>query len=204
MTTSGRAQKSPGRRPAEADTTSGAVQSPDTAVTGGKPGEGPLADGLSAVPDDPQQLRQEIERTREQLGETVEQLAAKADVKSRAQSRAAEVSERVKSKTGQAQNRVAAGAHSVRSQLAAKTATTRQRAMSASGAGKDQLQNRTAAVVAPVWEAAPEPLRRSVARGANTARQQRVPLAVAAGVVLAGYLAIRWWGKRRSSCGTSR
>jgi hypothetical protein len=196
MTTSGGARKPAGRRAAEADTTRGAVQSPYTAAADSAPGKGPLAGALSAAPDDPQQLEQEIERTRGQLGETVEQLAAKADVKGRARAKAAEVSERVKSKTSQAQNEAAAGAESVRSQLVAKTAAARQKAMSAGGAGKGQLQGRTAAVVTPVWEAAPEPLRRSVARGASTARQHRVPLAVAAGVVIAGYLAIRWWGRR--------
>jgi ABC-type transporter Mla subunit MlaD len=195
VTTSGRARKPAGRRPAEPDTTRSAAQSAGTADDDTQ-GKGPLSGGLPAAPDDVQQLEQEIERTREQLGETVEQLAAKADVKSRARAKAAEVSERVKSKTSQAQNEAAARAESVRSQLAAKTAAARQKAMSAGGAGKDQLQDRTAAVVTPVWEAAPEPLRRSVARGASAARQHRVPLAVAAGVVIAGYLAIRWWGKR--------
>lgn len=196
MTTSGRARKPAVRRAAEADTTRGAVQSPDTAAADCAPEKGPLAGALSAAPDDPQQLEQEIELTREQLGETVEQLAAKADVKGRVRAKAAEVSDRVKSTTSQAQNEAAARAESARSQLAAKTAAARQKAMSAGGAGKDQLQGRTAAVVTPVWEAAPEPVRRSVARGASAARQHRVPLAVAAGVVLAGYLAIRWWGKR--------
>jgi hypothetical protein len=75
-------------------------------------------------------------------------------------------------------------------------AAARHKAASASGAGKDQLQSRAAAVSTPVWGAAPEPLRRSVARGASAARQHRGLLAVAAGVVIAGYLAIRWWGKR--------
>ncbi|HEX9065409.1 MAG TPA: DUF3618 domain-containing protein [Streptosporangiaceae bacterium] len=42
----------------------------------------------AAAPDDEDALRQEIERTREQLGETVGQLAAKADVKARTQARA--------------------------------------------------------------------------------------------------------------------
>jgi ABC-type transporter Mla subunit MlaD len=196
MTTSGRARKPPGQGPAEADTTPGAVQSPDTAVTGGKPGKGPLADGLSAAPDDPQQLKQEIERTREQLGETVEQLAAKADVKSRAQTRAAEVSRRVKTKASQAQQQAVAQAGNVRGQLADKTAAARHKAVSAGGAGKDQLQSRVAVMGTPVWEAAPEPLQRSVARGVSTAKQHRVLLAVAAGVVIAGYLAIRRWGKR--------
>ncbi len=194
MTTSGGARKPAGRRPAEAETTPGAAQSAGMAEDDTQ-GKGAPGGGLPA-PNDVQQLEQEIERTREQLGETVEQLVAKADVKGRARAKAAEVSERVKSKTSQAQNEVAAGAESARSQFAAKSAAARQKAMSAVGAGKDQLHGRTAAVAAPVWEAAPVSLRRSVARGASTARQHRVPLAVAAGVVIAGYLAIRWWGKR--------
>ncbi len=43
------------------------------------------------APDDAQELQQQIERTREELGETVELLAAKADVKNRARAQAAEV-----------------------------------------------------------------------------------------------------------------
>jgi hypothetical protein len=41
------------------------------------------------------ELRQEIEHTRQQLGETVDQLAAKTDVKARARARAAEISAQV-------------------------------------------------------------------------------------------------------------
>lgn len=43
-----------------------------------------------------EQLRQEIEHGRQQLGETVEALAAKADVKARARAWAAEMADRVK------------------------------------------------------------------------------------------------------------
>ena len=43
------------------------------------------------VSGDAQQLREEIERTRDDLGTTVEQLVARADVKGRAQARAAEL-----------------------------------------------------------------------------------------------------------------
>jgi uncharacterized protein YjbJ (UPF0337 family) len=46
-------------------------------------------------------LASEIERTRQELGETVEALAAKADVKARAQRRAAELAGNVRG-TGQA------------------------------------------------------------------------------------------------------
>jgi hypothetical protein len=58
----------------------------------------------SEQPDSPQQLREEIEQTREHLGETVDQLAAKVDVKSRAQARTAELAGQV---TRQARNAVA-------------------------------------------------------------------------------------------------
>jgi hypothetical protein len=48
-----------------------------------------------AVPDDLQHLKEEIERTREHLGETVQQLAAKTDVKAIARTKTAELTERV-------------------------------------------------------------------------------------------------------------
>ena len=41
------------------------------------------------VPESEQELRQEIEQTRERLGDTVELLVAKTDIKGRAQARAA-------------------------------------------------------------------------------------------------------------------
>ena len=55
---------------------------------------------------------------------------------------------------------------------------------------------RAAAAGTPVWQASPEPVRQAVAKGASSARQRRAPLAVAAGVLIVGYLAIRWWRKR--------
>jgi ABC-type transporter Mla subunit MlaD len=195
MTTSGRAKNPPGRRPAAPATTRGAVQPPDTAADDTSE-KGPLAGTLSAAPDDPRQLEQEIERTREQLGETVEQLAAKADVKSRAQAKAAEVSRRVKATASQAQQGAAAQAGNVRGQLADRTAAARHNAASAGGAGKDQLRSRVAAVGTPLWDATPESLRQAAAKGAGSARERRGPLAIAAGALIAGYLVIRWWRKR--------
>jgi LPXTG-motif cell wall-anchored protein len=46
--------------------------------------------------DEAQALREEIEQTREHLGDTVEQLAAKADVKKQARAEAARLGERVR------------------------------------------------------------------------------------------------------------
>ena len=40
---------------------------------------------MTTSPDDQQELEKEIEQTREQLGQTVEALAARVDVKARAQ-----------------------------------------------------------------------------------------------------------------------
>lgn len=57
-------------------------------------------------PDNPQQLAKEIERTRARLGETVEALAAKADVKARAQDKARQVTTRAKAKASQASRQI--------------------------------------------------------------------------------------------------
>ena len=43
-----------------------------------------------------EELRHEIEQTRQRLGETVDELAAKADLKARARAKAVEVSGRVR------------------------------------------------------------------------------------------------------------
>jgi len=63
--------------------------------------------------DEARQLKEEIERTREQLGETVGELAARLDVKSRVAAQAAEL-------TGRARN----AAVKVREQAAATRAKT--------------------------------------------------------------------------------
>ena len=69
-------------------------------------GEAPAGGAAAAPPDNPEELKQEIERTRAQLGETVEALAAKADVKGRAQRRATEVSRRLRGKARYGARRV--------------------------------------------------------------------------------------------------
>jgi len=51
-------------------------------------------------------IQQEIERTRERLGETVDELAAKADVKARARAKAAEVTARAHKRATEVSGRV--------------------------------------------------------------------------------------------------
>jgi hypothetical protein len=112
-----------------------------------------------AGPENADTLRLDIERTREQLGDTVEQLVVKADVKAQARAQAAAL-------TGRIKGNVAAAA----------------------GEGRSK--------VAPVWAAAPEQLRRTIAQGASIARQRRVPVAAAVAVLGACYLALRQRRKR--------
>ncbi len=50
-------------------------------------------------------IQQEIERTRERLGETVEELAAKADVKARARGKVADVKAKAKGKAAELSGR---------------------------------------------------------------------------------------------------
>ena len=63
--------------------------------------------------DDPQVLREEIERTRAKLGATVEALAAKADVKSQARQKLSQLTGRLRIKAGQARRRVAEAASGI-------------------------------------------------------------------------------------------
>jgi hypothetical protein len=188
----------PAERTAERDAAPGSGLSPQATVAGDGQETEPLT-GSIAAPDDPQQLEREIERTRERLGQTVQEMAARADVKSRARAKAAAATGRVKSTTVQAGKNAAARAGNVRSQVAGQAGAARQKAMSAGSAGKDQLRTRAAAVGAPVWQATPEQVRQAVTKGADRARDQWVPLAAAAAVLIVGYLAFRQWGRRQSN-----
>lgn len=63
--------------------------------------------------EDPDMIRSEIERTRERLGDTVEQLGDKADVKGRAVDRAREMRDRVAGAGHRVTEAVAGSAHAV-------------------------------------------------------------------------------------------
>lgn len=152
--------------------------------------------GLGAGMLDPEELRHEIERTREQLGETMQALAAKTDVKARAQDKAAQLAGRLKSMTAQARQQAAVQAGQLQRQLAGKTAGPRQKAASVSGPAKDQVRQQAAAAAAKISKITPEPLHRGAAQAAGTARQLRAPLAAAIGAALGAWLVIAWWRRR--------
>ena len=67
--------------------------------------------GAAASKPDPAALRAEIAQTRADLGETVQALAAKADVKARAKDQLEETKQKVKAQAAEAGEKVAAAAH---------------------------------------------------------------------------------------------
>jgi hypothetical protein len=143
-------------------------------------------------PDDPEELKTQIEETRQQLGDTVDQLAAKADVKARAQSKVADAQAVAQSKVADAQALAQAKVAGAQAKVAdvtqrakEKTTQIKQQAATAGETGREQLQSKT-----------PEPVKRVAAQGAEGARRYRTQLAIAAGALVAGVLVVRWLRRR--------
>jgi Protein of unknown function (DUF3618) len=180
MTTSKPARK-PKARQADAGTSPGTVRRAT-----------PRGDAKTAPPDDVEAQQREVEQAREQLGATVEQLAAKADVRARARDKATELTGRAKKRAERTRAQAVSGAGTVRDQLASKTGHASQKARSVT----EQVSGRLASAGTPVREATPEPVRLAVAKGASSARQYRAPLAAVAGALMAGYLVGRSRRKR--------
>ena len=128
--------------------------------------------------DDPAALVEDINRTRAELGDTVEALVAKADVKAQAKQRVAEASTQAKEKLQTMKQGLAGQA----SQLTGKAEQTRQ---AAAANGKTVLG---------AGAAGGQTVQRGAHRAARTVGQHRVPFAAAAAVgavVLVGWLAVR-------------
>ena len=155
------------------------------------------ADAGSSVPD-PEQLKQDIERTREQLGETVEALVAKTDVKAQAKEKVNNLTGRLKGGTAQAKEQATARVAQARGQLSAKTNDAKQ-AATANGAtvkgARDQLQAGATAVGGKVRDVIPEPVQRAAKHAAaRTSPRQVAAAAAAVGVALISFILVR---KRR-------
>ena len=97
MTTNGRARQ-PAERPIAKVGTSSSAGAPAGTTPVGATTEPAARRACASAPDEAVQLRHEIAETRQQLGETVEQLIAKADAKARTRATTAKLSQRVKSK----------------------------------------------------------------------------------------------------------
>ena len=71
---------------------------------------------MTTSPDGQQELEKEIEQTREQLGQTVEALAAKVDVKTRAQQELGQLTARLKGKATEAKGKATEATRQLRLQ----------------------------------------------------------------------------------------
>jgi len=137
----------------------------------------PPADAGTAEPPTPAEaaVASDIQATREELGQTVEALAAKADVKARAREQARNISGRLRGKATDA-------ARSARSTAGPVTSRVKDRATA--GGGR-------------VRQAMPEPARHAATRAGAAAKDKRAAVAAAgAGLVLGCWLVLR---RRRRS-----
>jgi hypothetical protein len=166
----------------------------------------------ASPPDNPEALVDEINRTREELGNTVEALAAKVDVRTRAQQRATEVSGQLKSKVRDVTQGLSGKADQLKDEVSGRTAGARQvvteNGKTVLGAGEPVTRgiasraSQAGATVqavatkagATAWAATPEPVQQRAKRAAATVNQHRVPFAAAAAagaLLLTGWLVVR-------------
>ena len=156
-----------------------------------EPRDGSDAEARPASPTDPDQLKQDIERTREELGETVEALIAKADVKARTRERVGGISERLRGATTQAREQATARVGQARTQIVGRPADAKH-AASGPAVPAGQLQARATAVGQTIRDVTPDPVQKAAARAMATASQRRALVAAAAvGVAVVGFMLIR-------------
>ena len=146
--------------------------------------EGTVVGSAPGPADDPQELQEEIERTREHLGQTVEALMAKVDVKARAQDEASRLIGRLKARAVQARQQAVARTYQARHQVADKAAGPREQ---------------VAEAAAGISKVTPAPVKQAAGNAVATARQRRTPLLAAIGAVgagLVGWLLFQRWRRR--------
>ncbi|MFE2533901.1 DUF3618 domain-containing protein [Streptomyces sp. NPDC059371] len=114
----------------------------------------------------PDQLREQIEHTRRDLGQTVQALADRTDVKARVQQKASALREQAVLEAGELKAQAAKAASQVQGKL---PDSVKDKAAQATG----QVRATTARVGRMWDEKAPEPLRQKTARSAQPARDHR-------------------------------
>jgi hypothetical protein len=139
-------------------------------------------------PDDKEELEQEIAATRERLGATVGELAAKLDVKSQARAQVSRLKGRVTGTARQAGAQATAQSGKLRGQLTATAARAKGKAADTAGQARGQAASAAHSV--------PEPARRAAATGAGIAKRRPVQIGAAVGVLIAAIVAVLLRRKR--------
>jgi ElaB/YqjD/DUF883 family membrane-anchored ribosome-binding protein len=132
--------------------------------------------GGAAASGDPEALRRDVEHTREELGETVEALSAKADVKGQVQEKVEQRKQAVKEKTGEVRTKVAGAVSGAGGRVSGAATTAGQRV---SGATPEDVKQGAA---------------QAASAAATTTQERPLP---ALGVAFAGGLLLGWLVGRR-------
>ncbi|MFV0136693.1 DUF3618 domain-containing protein [Streptomyces sp. HMX87] len=146
----------------------------------------PAAAGGAKGPDE---LRRQIEQTRSQLGDTVEELAGMADVKGRAKARAADLKDKAGALTVQLKSSAAHAGHTVQERAGRAGHAVQHRAGRAGHGGRHKAGR---AGHGTVQHDAPGPVHSAVRAGRGSPRTLLVAGAAAGAVVAAGVL----WRRR--------
>src|SRR5215211_6479102 len=146
----------------------------------GQEGAEAVADrtGIGDAKTDPEALRRDIEQTREDLGDTVEALSEKADVKGQAQAKLEERKQALRQKQAQAKEQVSQKQAQAKEQVSQKQAQAREQV--------SQLRERLSS-------ATPEDVKSAATQGATMAKERPIP--AIAGAFALGF-AIAWMIKR--------
>lgn len=170
------------------------------------------ADGTATGAGGPAELRRQIAQTRSQLGNTVEELAAKTDIRGRARARAADIRDRAGAMTVQlrstaaqasqtVQDKAKGAGHVVQDKAKGAGHTVQHKAKEAGHTLQDKaahaghgVQDRASRAGHAVEHGAPPPLRAPVQFARRHPRP--VVLVAAAGAV---FVAVTVMGRRRAS-----
>ncbi|MFF7445175.1 MULTISPECIES: DUF3618 domain-containing protein [unclassified Streptomyces] len=128
----------------------------------------------------PEELRRQIERTRRQLGDTVEELAGRADVKGRAMARAADLRDKAGAMTVQLRSTVAQAGHVVQDRAGRTGHVVQERAAGV----RHTVQGRAGHAGHAVEHHAPRPVRGVVRTGLRNPRPVLVVGAVVGLIVV--------------------
>lgn len=125
-------------------------------------------------------LERQIAQTREALGQTVEELAAKVDVPSRAKAKARETADRFRAVEDRTRAKAGSAATAVRSRLPGNGGASAD-ATAAAGSPAESGAHRVELVAAP---------------GTGSGTRDQVPTAIVAGAGLAVLVAVTWARRR--------
>ncbi|WP_250403865.1 DUF3618 domain-containing protein [Streptomyces cellostaticus] len=158
----------------------------------------------------PDELRHQIERTRSQLGDTVEQLVGRADMKGRAKARAADLKDKAGAMSVQLRSSAAQAGHTVQG----RSGHARHALQDRSAPARHALQERAATAGHALQEqatSAGHALRERRTRHAGdglpelrgaleAGRRHRGPVLAAGALTAAAVVAVVAWRRQRGRC----